>query len=75
MFLVEYRKGQFINIRALYWVSVEKGVKFHITGEPDVLYTVAPEYEKTFLNHLQGFNESISNVEVRYNQIKEERVL
>lgn len=72
MFLIEYRKGQFINGETLQWVSLEDGVKFSGIGDTESVFTVAPEYERSFLNNLQALNDNFTNVESRYSRIKEE---
>ena len=72
MFLIEYRKGQFINGETLQWVSLEGGVKFSGVGDAECVFTVAPEYEGTFLNHLQALNDNITDIKSRYSKIKGE---
>jgi len=56
MFLIEFRKGQFIDGETIQWLSLEKGIKFSVVGDTESVHTVAQEYERTFINNLQAFN-------------------
>ena len=72
MFLIEYRKGQFINGETVQWVIVGEVVKFSVLGDTESAFSVESGYEDTFLNHLQRLNGNIVNIESRHNTIKKE---
>lgn len=71
MFLIEFRKGQFIDGETIQWLSLEKDIKFSVVGDTKSVFTVAQEYERTFINNLQAIHGNF-DVEVRYYEIKKE---
>lgn len=62
MYLIKYSDESYINGELIEWVGVtaDGNVKFEVDGE---LYRVYDKHRNTFLNHLQGLNTNISNVE------------
>lgn len=72
MFLIEFRKGQFIDGKTIQWLCVDGVVKFSVLGDASV-WNVDPEYEATFINNLQAINDNV-NVEACYHKIKKETV-
>ena len=72
MFLIEYRKGQFINGETVQWIIVGEVVKFSVLGDTESVFSVESGYEHLFLNHLQALNGNIANIESRHNIIKKE---
>lgn len=60
MFLVEYKKGQFINIILIDWISISvKSIKFTLPGDSENFHVVEAEYQSCFVNSLQAINDSI----------------
>ena len=72
MYLIEYSDGCFIGANKIDWLKVSKGeIKFSI-GNADGLYTVQDELADTFINHLQGLQCNIVNMESKWHSLKEE---
>lgn len=63
MFLVEFRKGQFVNAGMINWISLgAENVIFTVSTDEQSTFTVSTECESLFLNHLQGLNGNICNI-------------
>ena len=74
-FFIEYEEGRFIDAKRINYLSTTNGViKFTLTYEPRLGFTVAKSQEKTFLNHLQSINDNIVNLEglVKHTTIESE---
>lgn len=71
MFLIEFRKGQFIDGKTIQWLSLDEDIKFSVVGDTEGVFTVAQEYERTFINNLRALDYNF-NVEARYYEIKKE---
>ena len=70
MFLIEYKKGEFINAKRLDWININKGkVGFTIQGDNESSFFVDPSYQDSFLNHLQSLNDNIVNVQSKFNEL------
>lgn len=67
MFLIQYRKGEFIDGNDIQWVKVTKGkVSFVLKSQPEDLMEVEQVYASSFVNNLQAINTNIDSVESAY---------
>lgn len=71
MFLIEYKKGSFVNGELIDCVRFE-GNKFFftLTGDSETLFKVDKTLEKTFANHLQAINSNLTNIQIALEESK-----
>ena len=68
MFLIEYRKGAFIDGEQVNWIEISLGmIGFTINGS-DVEFSVDERLQRTFINNLQVLNQN-GSVEKVYTDI------
>ena len=63
MWLIEYRKEQFVNADLISELYKANGMIYFCLSSVKKEFEVCPEYQDGFLNHLQALNKNISNVE------------
>ncbi len=69
MFLIEWKKGAFVNGELVDSVTVKnESVVFTMSGDIECSYTVDNEFQKSFVNNLQAIDENGGTVERAYNQ-------
>ena len=70
MFLIEYKKGEFVNAEKLDWLNINKGkVQFTMEGDNESCFKVDQDCQDSFLNHLQALNCNIVNVQSKFNEL------
>ena len=69
MYLVQIEENVFINAENIDWLMIDKNeIRFTLKGEANILINVEEKFQQGFVNHLQGLNSNISNIEtVFYN--------
>lgn len=70
MWLIEWRKGNFVNAERIVNIHISSDgvVLFWLEGDSDQ-YNVAPEFTETFLNNLQALNNNMQNIESRHYEL------
>lgn len=57
MFFIEYEKGKFINGKVIDWIQIkDSAMIFAITSDPGSEFTVAKEFQSSFINNLQAIS-------------------
>ena len=69
MFLVEYKKGWFIDAEDIQWVKVAiDEVSFILKSDPENCMAADADYQSSFVNNLQALNDNIQSVESAYHE-------
>lgn len=67
MFLIEYKKGCFINGELIDWIRVSKeSIDVTVTTDNENEYKVEGEFIGQFLNNLQAIDGNLSSLEKAY---------
>tara|TARA_R110000787_G_C13209231_1_gene424946 strand:+ start:97 stop:342 length:246 start_codon:yes stop_codon:yes gene_type:complete len=70
MFLIEYRKDQYIDAERINHISLGSDkVIFTICGEPVTIFPVDKAIECQFLNQIQALNQSLTNPSARHRHL------
>jgi hypothetical protein len=71
MFLIEFKKDQFIDAERINFINlIDERVAFTLAGDNQSVSLVDENMCSRFLNQLQALNQSLSNPESRHYDIK-----